>query len=366
MPIKIPAKTYNMELPAGNATAAKKSSGAKAGEVLLVPFGELNVLDDFNVRVTGYAGYETEIKELMASIRENGFYRHHPLAAFVLKTDDGADKYVLNDGHRRFEAVSRLRAAAAKANDEKTLETLSRLPVVLQETGKTLLDMTVELVTGNSGKQLNPFEKATVVGRLLDMGLKNDDIATRLAVTPRYIGDLKILLTADDKLVEGICTGKISATEAIALIREQNKGGGEAAAALAAGEAAAAADGKEKVTRKHVIRQKTQTDKKEYTYDAEQVLGKDSTLQIDIVKLLSGDAMFKRTTGGQKAVKKLKLTLTVSHKVDADAGDDDGLNDPTPTGDDDGLNDPPAATGDLTAEELDVDPVEDAEAAAGL
>lgn len=359
--LALPNTEYNVALVDGSAASAAKAAGTKESKTLMVPFDSINILEDFNVRVTGYAGYENGIKSLMASIRENGFYRSHPLSAKVIKSGDD-DVYVLNDGHRRFEAVRRLREAAKKAPDGAALlAALERLPVVLKDAGSSLIDLTVELVTGNSGEALNPYEKALVVGRLISHDLKIEDIATRLGMTPRYVNDLKTLLGADEKMVENIVTGKVSGTEAIRLLREEKKGEGSAAEAV---EAAAGEGGKAtraKTTR--VKAQKTAKETAEMTFKAEQILGADAKIAIDVAKFLGLHDLLKATKGGQKAVKGFKVTVTVAHKVAVDtpapAADDSGLNnDEDPAAD---LNNEDSATKPDVGTEPGVDP--DAEAA---
>lgn len=227
-----------MELNAGKVKDAMRDAGATSADLWKVPVEELHVLEGFNVR-SGGADQKAHIAALTDSIMANGFYQSKPLAGYVAEKDSKQIIY-LTDGHCRFEAVQE----AIKRGAE-----IKSLPVVVSPKGTSLEDLTVALVTSNSGKPLTPYETATVCKRLVSFGWDEKEIAKRLSKTTQQVSDLLVLVAAPAAVRKLVAEGEVSATLAIETLKRH---GPEAAERLSAGVEKAKASGKKKATKKHI------------------------------------------------------------------------------------------------------------------
>lgn len=228
----------NIELSPGKAKEAMRDAGASSRDLYQVPIGELHIIEGFNVRTNG-TEYREHIEGLAKSITENGFYQHKPLAGYVAVID-GKQTVCITDGHCRFQAAQE----AIKQGAE-----IKSLPVVVSPKGTTMEDLTVALVTSNSGKPLTPYETGLVCKRLISFGWEEKEIAKRLGVAAQRVGDLLTLVAAPKSVRSLVMAGTVSASQAIDTIK---KHGDKAPEKLAAGAEKAAASGKRKATRKHI------------------------------------------------------------------------------------------------------------------
>ncbi len=217
---------------------AKAEAKAGAG-YYMVPPHELDVMADFNVRVRSTGQWEESVKALMDSIRANGFMSDKPIAV-VADTDGEESRLWVVDGHTRLEAVLRL------INEGVSIETV---PVVVKPKSTNFEDMLVSLVTSNSGKPLSVYETSLVVKRLVGYGWAVPAIAEKLGYSTKQIDNMVVLSGAPAKIRNQVVAGKLSATEAVSLIR---KHGGKAVEIAEAAEAEAKKAGKKKVTAKSV------------------------------------------------------------------------------------------------------------------
>lgn len=216
-----------------------KDTGAGKADLHLVPVDQLQIADGFNVRVHD-AEYTKHIDWLAAQMVANGYDRTKPMSGYVVKGEDGANLIYITDGHSRHAAV--LKAIEQGA----AIETI---PVIVHPSGTSAEDLTVALVTANSGKPLNPFEIATVCKRLQGYGHDDKTIAAKLGYTLPYVKNLFTLLSASKQVRDMVTSGKVSASLAVATVKKSGK---DAAKVLKDGLAAAEAKGKKKVTGKHV------------------------------------------------------------------------------------------------------------------
>ena len=115
--------------------------------------------------------------------------------------------------------------------------------------GTSLEDITIGLVTNNSGRQLEPLGIAIVIKRLVGYGLSNDEIAKRLGFTSGYIGQLLILIGAPKKIRDLVSDGKVSASLAVTVLKDH---GEDAVSVLETSLVAAVVSGKTKVTAKNL------------------------------------------------------------------------------------------------------------------
>lgn len=235
----IPSADFAVELIPGIAKQAISAAGAKAeGGLVMAPVESLRVIEGFNVRVTGTKDYESGIADLTHSILREGFYKDKPLVGYVGK-DGEADVIFLTDGYRRLEAVKR--AIAAGAGD------IERLPVILKPASTNMVDLTISLT--KTGTPLAPYEMALVVKRLTNYNVTEDEIAKRLGITKRYVADLLVLTGAPAKVRQLVIDGKVAATLAIQMMREDPA---VAAEKLAEAVKRAKAAGADRATAKHL------------------------------------------------------------------------------------------------------------------
>lgn len=215
-----PSPDLQADIVAGDQLKAMKAVDAvKAPGFYMVPPSSLDVMADFNVRVRATEDYEAQVATLMDSIRANGFMPDKPISV-VVDADPGEPvegevpqaKLWVVDGHTRLEAVLRL-----IANENIGIETI---PIVVKPKTTTFEDMLVQLVTSNSGKPLTSYETSIVVKRLVNYGWTQAMIAQRLALSEKHIGNLMVLAGAPAKIRNQVVAGKLSATEAVKLIRK--------------------------------------------------------------------------------------------------------------------------------------------------
>ena len=220
----VPAAKFAPEIGSGNVTKAMTAAQVKAppkGEPFMAPIASINVMDDFNVRVTGTPASEEAMGELVQSILANGFYNHKPLAVFVA-TDADANVLFIKDGHRRFEAVQRANDRITELNAVEGAEQrplIEALPVIASPAG-SLTDMMVEMAQSNTGTPLTMFEKGLLAKRLIDEDNAKDDIAARLSMTERHLNNVLLLASAPTALRDLIVSDQITPTTGLKLMRD--------------------------------------------------------------------------------------------------------------------------------------------------
>lgn len=241
--IHTPPEKLDLNLVSATLAAAEKATGAKKSTMLIVPRDQIKVIPDFNVRVTEAEDYKQHVATLAQSIKANGYDQTKPLAGYIAKEGDTAVIYV-TDGHSRLAAVDQVNADPDL--DEK--DEIKTLPVVVQPSTATLEDLTVALHTSNSGRPLTPFELGLVVKRLLNAeGADKAAIAARLSVTPRYLDDVLLLVSAPAKVRSAVLEGSFSSTAAIQELRRDPK---QAAERIETAVKKAKESGKSKATKK--------------------------------------------------------------------------------------------------------------------
>lgn len=228
--------TQPQELSPGNVKSA--TAGMKSGDLWQVPYEDLHILPGFNVREEDDA-YLAHVEDIKRSIVANGYMRDKPLSGYVAVIN-GKDVVVVTDGHTRHKAVG---LAIAEGAEIKTL------PVVTKPKGTSMEDLTVALVTSNSGRPLTPFEKGKVAKRLVDFGWETTAIAEKFGVTSEYIDELLSLQSAPKVVRDMVRSGQVSATLAISTIKKR---GAEASKVLKEAVDTAKAKGKKKASAKHV------------------------------------------------------------------------------------------------------------------
>lgn len=237
---------FDHDMVAGNIKAAMKGVSATSRDLWYVPFDSLVIIDAFNVRAKTDS-YFQDVRTIADSIHANGFYSHKPFAVVVIK-EDGKDVIAVYDGHTRYDA---LKLAISEGFE------VERVPAVAAAAGTTLEDITVGLVTNNSGRQLEPMAIGVVCKRLLGYGMDNAKIAKRLGFTPPYVGGLLALVGAPKKIRDMVNEGQVSASLAVTTLREE---GESAVSILETGLQSAKESGKTKVTKKNLPKKSENND----------------------------------------------------------------------------------------------------------
>lgn len=229
----------NIELTPGNIKGAMKEAGATSADLWQVAYEDIHILPGFNVREKDPA-YREHIEYLAGSIVANGYMRDKPMAGYVASVG-GKNRIIITDGHCRYEAIALARAQGAE---------IIKVPVVVKPSGTSVEDLMVALVTSNSGKPLTPFELGTVCKRLVGFGWDEKQIAGRLNITDKYVGDLLFLHSCPNNVRKMVQQGQVSAGTAISAVK---KHGDKAAEVLGGAVEKAAAKGKEKATAKDLV-----------------------------------------------------------------------------------------------------------------
>lgn len=228
------------ELVAGNVKDAMKNVEAGGeGGIRMVDPTKLRRLPGFSGRIRT-PEYIEHVHATKRSIVKNGFYRHEPLVVFAA-VEEGEDVLYLVDGHTRHEGA----LLAIEEGHE-----IKAVPTIATPRGTTMADLVVmQAKANNGGRSFTPLEMGYKVKQLQGYGLEDAEIAERLDISEKYVGDLLLLVGAPRKLIELVATEKIAPTLAIDTLKKEK---GDAVAKLVAAVEKAKAEGKEKATAKHV------------------------------------------------------------------------------------------------------------------
>lgn len=216
----------------------KATVGIPSGDLWKMPRARIRVIEGFNVREKD-ADYKANVRKYADSMKANGYDETKPMAGYVYE-ENGEHFIGLVDGHTRLDAVDLANSEGAE---------IEIIPVVTKARGTSMEDITIGLVTSNSGAALKPLEVAKVCKRLVGFQMDVKDIAARLTLTPAYVNQLLDLLAAPKAVRDLVANGTIAATLAMDTIKKHGK---EATKMLTAGVKQAKVTGKTRVTAKHV------------------------------------------------------------------------------------------------------------------
>jgi ParB family chromosome partitioning protein len=138
----------------------------------------------------------TELKELIESIRVSGVM--NPLSCFKIKDDP---KTYLESGFRRLAACKELK--------------IKTVPVLFKNYEEDPIKSALygNFIENAQRVDVNGFDLATRVQKLLDMGISKDDIAKNLGKSRTYIDTTLKFLSADPKLHELVRKGDLTLSE---------------------------------------------------------------------------------------------------------------------------------------------------------
>lgn len=176
--------------------ATIKANSTKAESIVSIELDKILVRDDFNVRQE-YG----DVKGLAKSIIENG----QALPGRVDALADGT--FVLTDGHRRFKALQLL----AKDYDNITFK------AIVNDKKTTEEERIINMFVTQDNKQLENYEVAELIKRLVNLGYKQKDIATKLGKTAAYISQMLEYAAETPMIKDAVKNGDISVSTVIKL-----------------------------------------------------------------------------------------------------------------------------------------------------
>jgi ParB/RepB/Spo0J family partition protein len=196
---------------------AKQTNGAQAklhfatddhvkkNGIFYVPCSLLETVEGFNDRQD--YGTPEEMGELMESIYTQG--PRVPLRGFK-----EGDKYKVIVGHRRKMAGD---MAAKKYNVDILF------PMLMYPPGTTNMDMLLDTLLTNDGKELTPLEKASVVSRLLQDKMPLKEIAAALGgVSETYVKRLQRFWEIPEAAKKLVRNNVVSATTIMGMLKNKN------------------------------------------------------------------------------------------------------------------------------------------------
>jgi ParB family chromosome partitioning protein len=148
----------------------------------------------------------------------------------------------LVDGECRLRAT--LRAIDVYKADIKTI------PIKTEDRTANDADRLFSQIIRNSGKQFSQMEQAKVYKRLVDMGWQQGEIAKKAGISPARISQILDLLSMPEPIKQMVTKGEVSASLAVATLKEHN--GAKAVQLLQDAVATAKDEGKERALPKHV------------------------------------------------------------------------------------------------------------------
>lgn len=231
----------DLQISSASTRTAAKAAGATSRDHWFVERSAIHVIDGFNVRVRNKA-HQDYVRWLADQMKEVGFLVDKSLSCYASKDGSGNELIYVTDGHTRLEAYDLATSEGAE---------LGPIPVSLGKElqSQNLEDLTVRLVTTNTGRELSALEKAAVYKRLINYRWSEAEIAKRLSVTTQHVENLLLLASADPSIRQMVANEEVSASLAIETIRSH---GVKAAERLALGLTGAKQAGKVKVTKQHL------------------------------------------------------------------------------------------------------------------
>lgn len=289
----IPNEDYKLSITQGSGKALKRQ--ADADKVAVTDRGpvwqfrpeDITILPGFNTRLPG-PKLEEHIEHLKALIKANGFLQDKPLKGMILNID-GRQVPAAMGGHCRLEAIRRAKAEGAE---------IETIPFIVAPPGTNEEDMTAEIVSGNQGLTMDPYEIALVAKRLVNFGWPLKKIAEKWGYkSTTYVEDLLTLVAAPREIRNLIECGQVSSNVAIEMLK---KHGDKALGLMVKGITAAASEGKTKATAQHMPGAKLAS-----------ALKSRAPIMHKIIVTVSSDPNFKRlNTATQDLVLELLERLT--------------------------------------------------------
>jgi hypothetical protein len=182
------------------------------GKFLLVNYHDTEVVPEFNVRDMDTPETKAHIQGLYNKIFIDGQGLRDPWRGYF---DPATGKFKLTAGHCRRAAVGMWVDGGGSA---------PLIPLQLEDTEADQADYVSTLLIENSGKPLEPIEKARAFKRLKDLGWEDTRIAyqTSPPMTAAQVSNYLLLSQVDGnkKILKALKDGKIEATTVMQLARK--------------------------------------------------------------------------------------------------------------------------------------------------
>jgi ParB/RepB/Spo0J family partition protein len=173
---------------------------------------EIKVESGFNVRDYSLPENLEHLQNLTASIKAQGV-----LQALWVRLDAADNKYYLVDGECRLKAT-------LEANKQGAM--IKQVPCKLVE-GNNEVERKLQSLTANSGKPLSKWEAGQGYKQLKGWGLTEEDIAVKVAQSPRYVREAIELAGAPQAVKALLSEGKVTPRAALLETREHGTKAGK-------------------------------------------------------------------------------------------------------------------------------------------
>lgn len=241
-----PAKATSKAKKSVKATSSVKPAEMKTThrlqrgkETFVVPLSDVVVEEGFNKRTDeSYA----DIEGLANSIETVG--QLYPVGV----CQNGEGKWVLTYGHRRYAALLLLSKRTGK---EQTIR--------ITRSSKDKVGRLIEQYTENVHQGTNDYDKALIIGGLLNEGMKQKEIAEKLAIPQPLVSRLTKLLNTPEDVQEAMRNKEISPGTVSRMLASIKEGGEALSEEVGKAKAAARAEGKSKATDRHTTAAGTRT-----------------------------------------------------------------------------------------------------------
>lgn len=176
-------------------TATVRENSQRFQEIVKISLDKIVIRENFNVR-NSYGN----IEELANSILENG----QTIAGIVDVMANNT--FCLVEGHRRFKALQYLQEQGhegiffkAVVNTQKTTEEQRIL----------------QMFTSQDNKQLEPYEVAELLKRLINLGYTQKSAAQKIGKTPAYISQMLSFANEPEAIKAMVREGKLTVNTAL-------------------------------------------------------------------------------------------------------------------------------------------------------
>ena len=219
----------------------KENPAAKRGDAIRVSLAAIQVVDGFNVRIN-----DDELREHVAGIA-GALAAGLPVPPVEAWTNPESGAIELVDGHCRYNAYLQYAEISPKFDGYIDAVKFDGTP----------FQRKMRIASSNKQLKLKPIE----LGRLYlaardEHGASRQEIAAEAGMSLAHVDQHLLLASGRTEVHEAVEGGKISATEAVKLIRDH---GDDAPAELERRQEAAAELGKDKVTAKVAMPKKAAT-----------------------------------------------------------------------------------------------------------
>lgn len=184
----------------GNRNTVRENS-SRGEDIVKIPISKIVIRKDFNVR-QDYG----DIEGLATSLLENG--QIIPGRVDVLANGT----FLLTDGHRRFRALCTLKEK--RGYEDVTFK------AIVNSTRTTELDRIFQMFLTQDNKQLSAYEIAELIKRLMNLGLKQHEIALKIGKTDGYISQMLSFANESPIIKDEVKKGNISVSAVVKLQKE--------------------------------------------------------------------------------------------------------------------------------------------------